>query len=84
MSDCDDSFDDSFDSGSESDHDHVDGPSRGGGGMAGEDGFMILRGAKAADGVSGGGLLDPAAMMRKDLLLVNSGGESVTDHEDWR
>lgn len=52
--------------------------------MAGEDGFMILRGAKAADGVSGGGLLDPAAMMRKDLLLVNSGGESVTDHEDWR
>ena len=77
MSDCDDSFEDSFDSGSESDH--ADG---GGGGMAGEDGFIVLRGAKAADGLGGG--LDPAAMMRKDLLLVNSGGDPVGDHDDWR
>lgn len=83
MSDCDDSFYDSFESGSDSDH--ADGP--------GEENFLHmnvcvnvtnLRAQTAFHSIGGAGLEIPAA--RKDLLLCAGNGErgQCDDQDDWR
>lgn len=80
MSDYDDSFYDSFESGSDSDH-------------AGEENFLHmnvtnLRTHTAFSSSGEGGASVEAPRPRKDLLLLtgNSGErfDSLSDHDDWR
>lgn len=82
MSDLDESFYDSFDSGSDSDR--ADGPA--------EENFLHmtnLRAQTAFHGIGGGASLEIPAV-RKDLLLLAGNGErggqsdSLSDQDDWR
>lgn len=83
MSDNDDSFYDSFDSGSDSDH--IDRPAE-------KENYLHmnvtnLRAQSAFSGDGGAVLEVPTA--RKDLLLLAGNGdrgqfESLSDHDDWR
>ena len=83
MSDNDDSFYDSFESGSDSDH--VDG--------LGDDNFLHMNVSNlrsyshtAFSSSTEGGASVEALKPRKDLLLVTGNGhfESLSDHDDWR
>lgn len=83
MSDYDDSFYDSFESDSESDH--ADGP--------GEENFLHMNvtnlRTQTAFSSEGVGASVEAPRPRKDLLLLTGNGErfqfdSLSDHDDWR